>query len=175
MKKTILSILIATTLALSAQAESLVVYFSWGGTTESMAKMIQKSTDADIWKIEPEKAYPTSYKPCTEVVKEELNKGIIRKVKGKAPDFSKYDTIFVGVPVWWHTAPTLVTNFLEEHKAELSGKTVVSFCTYAATYRDETLSALTQATPTAKHKDGYGTKNPRQSDVDAWLKKIGEA
>lgn len=172
MKKTILSILIAMTLAFSAQAKSLVMYFSWSGTTESMAKMIQKSTNSDLWKIEPTKSYPTSYKDCADVVKKELDSGIIRKVKG-TPDFSKYDVIFVGVPVWWHTAPTLVTNFLQEHSTELKGKTIVPFDTYDATYRDETLQALVDTTPTARHLEGYGTTNPRQSDVDAWLKKIG--
>lgn len=175
MKKLILSILIAATVAMTASAKSLVVYFSWSGTTEKMAKMIASSTDADLWKIEATQAYPESYGKCAEVVKEELDNGIIRKVKGKVPDFSKYDSIFVGVPVWWHTAPTLVTNFLEEHKAQLKGKTIIPFCTYQATYRDETLSKIVEVTPTAKHKEGFGTTSPRQSNVDSWLKKIGEA
>ena len=156
----------------SGKSKSLVLYFSWGGTTEKMAKMISSSTGGELFKIEPTEAYPTSYGPCTKVVKDELDKGIFRTVKS-APDFSKHDTIFVGVPVWWHTAPTLMTHFLEEHAADLKGKTVIPFCTYQATYRDETLAALTDATSTAQHKEGYGTTNPKQSDVDAWLKKIG--
>lgn len=176
MKKLIATILMAFgLLAFAGAAEkskSLVVYFSWSGTTESMANMIQKSTGAELWRIEPTKAYPTVYADCGKIVKEELDNGIIRKVKG-APDFSKYDTIFVGVPVWWHTAPTLVTNFLQEHSAELKGKTVIPFDTYDATYRDETLKALVDATPTAKYLEGYGSTNPRQADVDSWLKKIG--
>ena len=93
----------------SQNSKKLVMYFSWGGTTEKMAKMISSSNGGELFKIEPTKAYPTSYTPCTEVVKEELDNGIFRQVK-KAPDFSKYDTIFVGVPVWWHTAPTLMTH-----------------------------------------------------------------
>ena len=155
-------------------SKTLVLYFSWGGTTEKMAKMISLSTGGELFKIEPTEAYPTSYTPCTKVVKDELDKGIFRTVKA-APDFSKYDTIFVGVPVWWHTAPTLMTHFLEEHAADLKGKTVIPFCTYQATYRDETLHAIVDATPTAQHKEGYGTTNPNQADIDAWLKKIGVA
>lgn len=155
-------------------SKTLVMYFSWGGTTEKMAKMISSSTGGELFKIEPTEAYPTSYTPCTKVVKDELDKGIFRTVKA-APDFAKYDTVFVGVPVWWHTAPTLMTHFLEEHAADLKGKTVIPFCTYQATYRDETLAAITDATPTANHKEGYGTTNPKQADIDAWLKKIGVA
>ena len=66
-----------------------------------------------------------------------------------------------------------MTHFLEEHAADLKGKTVIPFCTYQATYRAETLQAIVDATPTASHKEGYGTTNPNQNDVDAWLKKIG--
>lgn len=172
MKKSIITLLMATVLAFTASAKSLVIYFSWSGTTEKAANMIAKSTGADLWKIEPTKAYPSSYNECGKIVKEELDNGIIRTVKG-SPDFSKYDTIFVGVPVWWHTAPTLVTHFLEENEKSLAGKTVIPFCTYAATYRDETLAKLVEVTPSANHKEGYGTKSPSQKEVDAWLKKIG--
>ena len=155
-------------------SKTLVMYFSWGGTTEKMAKMISSSNGGELFRIEPTEAYPTSYIPCTKVVKDELDKGIFRTVKA-APDFSKYDTIFVGVPVWWHTAPTLKTHFLEENKEALKGKTIIPFCTYQATYRAETLQAIVDATPTASHKEGYGTTNPNQNNVDAWLKKIGVA
>ena len=168
-------IMMLTSCGLFAQntkkSKTLVMYFSWGGTTEKMAKMISSSNGGELFRIEPTKTYPTRYTPCTEVVKEELDNGIFRQVK-KAPDFSKYDTIFVGVPVWWHTAPTLMTHFLEENKEALKGKTIIPFCTYQATYRAETLQAIVDATPTASHKEGYGTTNPNQNDVDAWFKKI---
>lgn len=170
------AIMMLTSCGLFAQnaknSKTLVMYFSWSGTTEKMAKMISSSNGGELFRIEPTNSYPTRYGDCANVVKEELDNGIFRQVK-KAPDFSKYGTIFVGVPVWWHTAPTLMTHFLEEHAADLKGKTVIPFCTYQATYRDETLAALTDATPTASHKEGYGTTNPNQNDVDAWLKKIG--
>ena len=196
MKKLSLSILIAATVALSAQAKSLVVYFSWGethkaevdattsasvvadggekyGTTERLARLIASSTGADLWRIVESEPYPTEYGKAGDVVKEELEKNKIRAVKG-SPDFAAYDVIFVGVPVWWHTAPTVVTNFLQEHKAELSGKTVIPFVTYWATYGKETLAALVDATSTATHKEGLATSKPNQKETDAWLKKIGE-
>ena len=161
-----------TSCGLIAQnSKTLVMYFSWGGTTEKMAKMIAKSTGADLFRIEPTEDYPTSYKDLTDIVKKELADGKIRTVKS-VPDFAKYDTVFVGVPVWCHTAPTLMTHFLEAHVDNIKGKTVIPFCTYYSTYRDETLATLTEATPNAQHKEGYGTTNPKQGDIDAWLKKI---
>ncbi|MBQ9239220.1 MAG: hypothetical protein IJ191_07910 [Treponema sp.] len=51
---------------------------------------------------------------------------------------------------------------------------LIPFCEYQATYGTETLAALTEATPTAAHKDGFGTTRPAKSEVDALLKKIGE-
>lgn len=158
----------------SAKSKMLVVYFSWSGTTEKAAQMIAKSTGADLFRIKSTEDYPTSYKDLTDIVKKELADGKIRTVKS-APDFAKYDTVFVGVPVWCHTAPTLMTHFLEAQVDNIKGKTVIPFCTYYSTYRDETLAALTDATPTAQHKEGYGTTNPKQGDIDAWLKKIGVA
>ena len=80
----------------SKNSKTLVMYFSWGGTTEKMAKLIFSSNGGELFTIEPTEAYPTSYTPCTKVVKDELDRGIFRTVKA-APDFSKYDTIFVGV------------------------------------------------------------------------------
>ncbi|MBQ3319641.1 MAG: hypothetical protein IJG75_03925 [Spirochaetia bacterium] len=196
MKKYIALFLLALGLTVTASAKPLVMYFSWGefqkadvdattaasvltsggqkyGYTELLAKLIAESTGSDLWRFEPENAYPAKYDPTTEVVMDESKKGIVRKVKG-SPDFSKYDTIFVGVPVWWHTAPTLVTNFLQEHGKELSGKTVIPFVSYWARYQKETLEALVKATPTAEHKEGYATDKPNKSGVDSWLKRIGE-
>ena len=183
MKKLILTLSLALALITAtglfaqglAKSKMLVVCFSWSGTTEKAAQMIAKSTGADLFRIEPTEDYPTSYKALTDIVKKKLADGKIRTVKSAPPDFAKYDTVFVGVPVWCHTAPTLMTHFLEAHVDNIKGKTVIPFCTYQATYRAETLQAIVDATPTASHKEGYGTTNPNQNNVDAWLKKIGVA
>lgn len=159
--------------ASTVSAKTLVVYFSWGGTTERLAYQIQKSTGADIFRIEAEEPYPSSYTPTTKAAKEELEKNIFRKVKGSI-DFSSYDTVFAGAPVWWHTAPMIVQGFLKDNAGNLAGKTVIPFVTYASTYRDETLAKITELTPDSKHLEGFGTRSPSQSETDAWLKKIGQ-
>ena len=173
LKKLVLSILIAGLAAFTVSAKSLVVYFSWGGTTKELAGQIQKSTGADIFRLEPDEPYPSSYTPTTKVAKDELDKNIYRKVK-ESPDLSGYDTVFVGAPVWWHTAPMIVQGWLKDNEKNLSGKTVVPFVTYASTYRDETLAKIAELTPKSKHLEGFGTRSPNQSETDAWLKKIGQ-
>ena len=115
----------------STKSKTLVVYFSWSGTTEKAAQMIAKSTGADLFRIEPTEVYPTSYKDCADIVKKELDSGKIRTVKS-APDFSKYDTIFVGSPIWWYTAAPVVLEFLKEF--DFQNKNVVPFSTQGSNY-----------------------------------------
>lgn len=78
----------------------LVAYFSWGGTTQRMAQQIQQITGGDIFRIEPEKPYPTEYTPCTEVALEEKNSNARPKIKNKVENWDDYDVVFIGCPVW---------------------------------------------------------------------------
>ncbi|MDD6899386.1 MAG: flavodoxin [Treponema porcinum] len=157
----------------SGKGKTLVVYFSWGGTTKHLAEMIAFETGADIFSIEPADPYPTAYTLCTEVAKEELDKGIYRALKTKMPSLDGYDIIFIGSPVWWHTAAMIVQGAVKD--IDFSGKTVVPFCTYAATYRDETLAKIAELTPRAKHLKSYGTTSPDSASIRRWLLEIGIA
>lgn len=150
----------------------LVAYFSWGGTTQQVAENIARYSGGTLFRIETVNPYPTEYTPCTVVAKEELDKDIRPKLKATVADFDKYDTIFVGCPVWWHTAPMAIWSFLEADNYDFSGKTVIPFCTYQATYRDETLAKIVELTPDSKHLKGFGTTN-KNASVESWLKEIG--
>ncbi len=149
----------------------LVAYFSWGGTTRRMAEAIQTVTGGDIFEIEPVVAYPTSYTPCTEVALEERDTDARPAIKDKVSDWDEYDIVFIGCPVWWHTAPMIISTFAESYN--FSGKTVVPFCTYAATYRDETLQKIVDLTPDADHLEGLGTTGST-SGVEVWIQKISQ-
>ena len=147
----------------------LVAYFSWGGTTRRMAEAIQEVTNGDIFEIEPVVPYPTSYTPCTEVALEERDNDARPAIKDKVADWDKYDIVFIGCPVWWHTAPMIISTFAESY--DFAGKTVVPFCTYASTYRDETLAKIVDLTPSAEHLEGLGTTGST-SGVKAWIDRI---
>ena len=172
MKREFIALLLGTFITAVTQANSLVVYFSWSGTTEKLAQQIVKSTGSDLFQIESAEAYPSNYQSCTEVAKEELEKEIYRKAKADLPDLASYDTIFIGVPVWWHTVPIFVQGILKNHEDDFIDKTVIPFVTYAATYRDETLSKLVELTPSAEHLTGFGTSSPSQEETDKWLKSL---
>ena len=157
----------------SGNSKILVAYFSWGGTTQRMAEEIVRQTGADIFRIEPVVPYPTEYTPCTEVAREEKDNNARPAIAGEVENWSDYDTVFIGCPVWWWTTPMIICTFAESYDFE--GKTVVPFCTYASTYRDETLARIVELTPDAEHLTGEGLTSGRinEQNISSWLNEIG--
>lgn len=151
----------------------LVAYFSWGGTTQRMAQKIVRQTGADLFRIEPVVPYPTEYTPCTEVAREEKDSNARPAIASEVENWTDYDTVFIGCPVWWWTTPMIICTFTESY--DFKGKTVVPFCTYAATYRDETLARIVELTPDAEHLTGEGLTSGRinEQNISSWLKEIG--
>lgn len=167
-------------MAASAQTDSvkesstkkiLIAYFSWGGNTQHVAEHIASLTGGTLFRIEPEKPYPTDYKTCTEVAKKEKEADARPAIKNKVENWDEYDTVFIGCPVWWWTAPMIINTFTESYS--FKGKTVVPFCTYASTYRDETLARITELTPDANHLKGFGAVSKNTKGIAEWLKEIG--
>ncbi len=152
----------------------LIAYFSWGGTTRRMAQQVQAITGGDLFEIEPVNPYPTSYTPCTEVALEERDSNARPAIKNSVANWDEYDVVFLGGPVWWHTAPMILHTFAESYDFE--GKTVVPFTTYASTYRDETLQAIVDMTPDADHLEGLGLTSGsiNESRIQTWIDLINE-
>ena len=157
----------------SGDSKILVAYFSWGGTTQRMAQEIVRQTGADIFRIEPVVPYPTDYTKCTEMAQEEKNNNARPTIADEVKNWEQYDTVFIGCPVWWWTTPMIICTFAESYDFE--GKTVVPFCTYASTYRNETLARIVELTPDADHLTGEGLTSGRinEQNISSWLKEIG--
>lgn len=155
----------------------LVAYFSWGGTTQRMAQQIVALCGADLFRIEPVTPYPEDYTECTEVALEERDSDARPAISSTIDEeaWAEYDTIFIGCPVWWHTTPMIICTFAESY--DFAGKTVVPFCTYASTYRDETLARIAELISGAEvHLDGLGLTSGslnNESNVENWLREIG--
>lgn len=151
----------------------LVAYFSLGGTTARMATQIAEQTKGTLFEIVPVNPYPTQYTPCTEVALKERDEDARPAIKNKIENWGDYDIIFIGCPVWWHTAPMIINTFAESY--DFDGKIVVPFCTYASTYRDETLRKIVDLTPAADHLTGLGLTSSgvsNASNVSNWLHNI---
>ena len=157
----------------NGDSKILVAYFSWGGTTQRMAQEIVRQTGADLFRIEPVVPYPTEYTPCTEVALEEKNNTARPAIAATVENWEDYDTVLIGCPVWWWTTPMIICTFAESYDFE--GKTVVPFCTYASTYRDETLARIVELTPDAAHLTGEGLTSGRinEQNISSWLREIG--
>ena len=186
------SVLAAAMVALmtvgTAQAKSLVVYFSRAdenysvgtiteGNTAILAKMIAQKTAADSFEIVPEKAYPKNYSECTDVAKDEQRKKARPAYKGDI-DTAGYDTIYIGYPIWWGDLPMVVYTFLEKH--DLNGKTLVPFCTHEGSGISGTDGSLKKMYKGATMKKalamrGSVAQNKRkeaEKQVDEWLKQV---
>ena len=161
----------ATENARPAAKKILVAYFSWGGNTQHVAEHIASLAGGTLLRIEPEKPYPAEYRPCTEVAKAEKEADARPAIKNKVENWADYDTVFIGCPVWWWTAPMIIDTFAESY--DFAGKTVVPFCTYASTYRDETLARIVELTPAAEHLEGFGAVDRNTKGIEEWLKEIG--
>ena len=151
----------------------LVAYFSWGGTTQRMAQEIVRQTGADLFRIDPVVPYPTEYTPCTEVARAEKEADARPAIANEVENWNDYDTVFIGCPVWWWTTPMIICTFAESY--DFAGKTVVPFCTYAATYSDESLARIVELTPDAAHLTGEGLTSGRinEQTIATWLRNIG--
>lgn len=111
--------------------KTLVIYYSLTNNTENIAKQIQEITKADIYKIETtEKINNTPWFYLT--LRKQLKTKQYPEIKKDFPDFSKYDTIFVGSPVWWYTIATPTLSFLNQ--VDFKNKNVIPFSTQGSNY-----------------------------------------
>ena len=100
-------------------SDTLVVYFSWSGNTQEMANYIAEQTGAYLVEIVPEEPYEGSYNDVAYGRAQEEAETNARPAVSQATydliDMENYDTVLVGYPIWWHTAPMVVGTFLEHY------------------------------------------------------------
>ena len=109
----------------------LVIYYSLTGKTAKIAKDIQEITKADTYEIKTVSEFKNGFSFYSEIKKQIKTKDY-PKIKNDFPNFDRYDTIFVGSPVWWYTVSTPVSAFLK--KVNFNNKKVISFSTQGSNY-----------------------------------------
>ncbi len=109
----------------------LVTYFSCSGVTRELAGQISTEVDGDLFEIVPEVPYTNADlnwmndKSRSSIeMKDPSSRPVIAS---KIDDFSKYDTVFIGFPIWWYTFPSIINTFLESY--DFNGKTIIPFAT----------------------------------------------
>ena len=111
--------------------KTLVAYFSATGTTERLARTLAEVAGADLHGIEPARPYTAAdlnWHDAQSRSSVEMNDPASRPdIANRVTDMGRYDTVFVGFPIWWYVAPTIINAFLEAY--DFSGKTVIPFAT----------------------------------------------
>ena len=155
-------------------SKKLVAYFSASGVTKSYAEKLAKVTDADLFEIKPAVPYTKAdldwmdknSRSTVEMKNPDSRPEIAEKLK----DMEKYDTVFLGFPIWWYVAPTIVDTFLASY--DFSNKTIVPFATSGGSGMGKTSDVLRKVCPDADIKDGKVINNMSESALADWAGKF---
>ncbi len=145
------------------------------GTTEYVGRMIQSAAGGDLHLIETVEPYSTDFDTVVDQNHEEMGAGTLPELKSSDIDISSYDTVLIGYPIWATNAPQAVFSFLNEY--DLSGKTVIPFCTHDGYGAGSSYSDIAEAVPGAEVLSGLaieaGDVPEAEDTVVQWLDEIG--
>ena len=129
--------------------KKLVAYFSASGVTAKVADMLADAVGADIYEIRPEVPYTKADlnwmdKKSRSTI--EMNDRTSRPaIADKNAKVEQYDTIFLGFPIWWYRAPSIINTFLESYN--FSGKKIILFATSGGSKFGKTVEELKVSVP----------------------------
>ena len=146
-------------------SKKLVAYFSASGNTAETAKVLAKTANADLYEIKPETPYTNAdlnWQDKQSRSSIEMRDHSSRPaIADKNANISEYDTIYVGFPVWWYIAPTIINTFLESY--DFSGKKIILFATSGGSGFGKAVENLQ---PSAKNAVIIeGKVNPKTNDI----------
>jgi len=149
----------------------LVAYFSASGVTAKVAEKLSEAIGADLYAIEPEVPYTKADLDWMDTKSRstiEMNNPASRPaIAGKRDNMNDYDTVFVGFPIWWYVAPTIINTFLESY--DLTGKTIIPFATSGGSDMGKTNEKLLPSCKGAKLLNGKVLKaSVSGADLAKW-------
>lgn len=143
----------------NGESRILVLYYSQTGATKAVAEELQALLGADIEAVEVSQPYDGSYEETIKRCITEREELLIPKINPLKSNVSRYDTIFLGYPIWFGTYALPVNGLLEA--CDFDGKTVVPFCTFGSGGLENSSADLKAALPKANIAEGYGVRNAR--------------
>ena len=155
-------------------SKSLVAYFSASGVTKKAAEMLAKVTNSDLFEIKPSVPYTKADLDWTNKQSrssvEMQDKRSRPEIAEKLADADKYDTIFLGFPIWWYVAPTIINTFVES--CDLSGKTIIPFATSGGSGMGKTVDELKPSCPNANWKSGKVINGMSEKLLADWTENL---
>ena len=155
----------------SDDMKTLVAYFSATGTTEAVAKDLAEVTGATLYEIKPEVKYTAAdldwrdkqSRSSVEMADKSSRPAIVKDLE----DADSFDVIYIGFPVWWYTAPTIINTFIETYGFE--GKTVVFFATSGGSGIDRANQDFKAQYPKIDWKAGKTLNGATKAQIKAWV------
>ena len=152
-------------------SKTLVTYFSASGVTARLAKTLAEAIDADLFEIRPDPPYTSAdlnwNDPKSSSSVEMNNKSFRPAVANRVENMAQYDRVFIGFPIWWYVAPTIVNTFLEQY--DLTGKKVIPFATSGMSGMGNTNAELKCSCKGAELMDGKRFEsNTKPAELKAW-------
>mgnify|MGYP004563450621 FL=1 len=156
----------------------LVVYYSATGSTKAVAETIAETAGADIFEIVPKDKYTSADLDWTDngsrvnAEHDDESKRDVTLEKVTPDNWSDYDTVFVGYPIWWGIAAWPVNNFIKGN--DFTGKKVIPFCTSASSGLGQSGKLLAEMAGTGDWQDGERfSSGASASDVTSWVNGLG--
>lgn len=152
----------------------LVAYFSATGTTAQAAEKIANATGGEIYAITPAKSYTSADLDWNDKQSRssvEMNDAKSRPaIKSKKENITDYDVIFIGYPIWWDLAPTVVNTFIESNN--LNGKTAVPFATSGGSSIRNSAAQLKKLYPGINWKEGKLLNSASEKTISKWIESL---
>jgi len=161
----------------SAMSKKLVVYFSASGVTRKVAEVLAEAANADLHEIKPEVPYTEAdldWRDKKSRSSIEMNDKSSRPaIADKDAHVDAYDVVFVGFPIWWYMAPTIINTFLES--CDFAGKTIAPFATSGSSGIGETVANLKGSVDASATITDGKILNGRQTkeSLKAWVNSLG--
>lgn len=155
----------------------LVVYFTYGGNTQKLAKEVYDQVGGDFRRIEPVTAYPSG-DAIYDYTEQEQQNDERPAIKDMDIDIESYDTIFIGYPIWWYTYPQIILSFFDTY--DMSNKTIVPFVTHGGSSmsgtQEDMRSYLADKNVTVLEGLAVSRNNievDQSETVSTWLSELG--
>ena len=158
-------------------SKTIVAYFSASGTTKRAAEALASATGADIYEIRPAAPYTGADLDWTDKNSRSTVEMRDRSSRPELADMDAnigaYDRIFIGFPIWWYTAPTIINTFLESH--DFAGKTIILFATSGGSGFGNTAQDLKRSVASSAVIREGRLLNGRlqESAIREWLSELG--
>ncbi len=141
----------------------LVLYYSLTSNTKTVAQEIATRLHADIEEITLVEPYDTAFQATIDRCKADREKGVTPEINPLKSKVADYDVVFIGYPIWFGTYAPPIATLLD--KIDLSGKTVVPFCTFGSGGLESSAKDLAAKQPKATIRQGYGVRAARLDAV----------